>query len=194
MKFEEEDGYETASDVSEETVLDTEPIVEDLELNDDEEVDLAAELEAERKARAKAEEIAENQRIRAEKAEKKVKGVETKPEPVETKTNAPELSAKDLYAMMEAKIPQADIDDVLEYAKFKNIPVSEALSTSAVKAILAEKQESRSVADASNTGTVRRGSSKISDETLLAKASKGELPDNDDDLRRLIRLRKGVKS
>lgn len=181
----EDDVIVDIENTTEESDLDTDSIVEDIEINEDEpEEEVVSKSEYD-----KLKEIAENQRIRAEKAEKKAKAEL----PQETKTDKQDLSTKDLYAMMEAKIPRDDIDEILEYSKMKNISVTEALQSNVVKAILADKAENRAVAEATNTGTVRRSSSKISDETLLAKASKGELPDSDDDLRRLIRLRKGLK-
>lgn len=183
----EDDVIEDIENTSEESDLDSEPIVEEtIELEEEEEVVSKSEYE-------KLKEIAENQRIRAEKAEKKLKVETPKVEPTTSAENKNDLSVKDLYAFMEAKIPQSDIDEVIEYSKLKNIPVTEALQSSVVKAILADKAEQRSVQEASNTGTVRRGSSKISDDTLLAKASAGELPTSDEDLRRLIRLKKGLK-
>lgn len=181
----EEYGEVTASDVTEDSELySEEPIaeeaVEDVEV---EEVVSKSEYE-------KLKEIAENQRIRAEKAEKKLKVSEPQPEkPKDTQ----DLSTKDVLVLVQANVPSDDIDEVVEYARFKNIPVSEALKSPTVKAILADRQENRTVAEATNTGTVRRGSSKISDEALLSKASKGELPESDEDLRRLIRLQKGIK-
>lgn len=101
--------------------------------------------------------------------------------PQVTKTEG-DLSAKDIYSLIEAKVPQDDIDEVVKYAKFANISLGEALKSNIVKNILADKAEGRKVADATNTGTVKRGSSKISDEALLAKASKGDLPDDPMDL------------
>ena len=167
---EEEYGDETASDVSQESVLDTEPIVEEtVELEEDvEEVVSKAEYD-------KLKEIAENQRIRAEKAEKKAK-VET------PKAKEADLSPKDLYAFMEAKIPRDDIEDVIEYSKLKGIAITEALQSNVVKAILADKAEQRAIAEATNTGTARRGTAKLSDEVIIANAAQGKLPDDPADL------------
>lgn len=138
----------------------------------------------------KAMELAENQKIRAEKAERALKA--SKEAPAKT-AESKELSTTDLYALMAEKVPQEDISEVVEYATLKKISVADALKSTVVKAILSENAEKRTVAEATNVSTTKRGSGKISDETLLANASKGNLPDNDDDLRRLIRLRKGIK-
>ena len=134
---------------------------------------------------AKAEELANNYKIRAEKAEKLAKS--TKDQPV---TQRAEVSTNDLYALIEAKVPQDDIEDVKEYAKLKGISLSEALKTSVVKAILNEKAEMRNVALASNVGNARRSGGKISDDALLENARKGIMPETDADIKRLLALRK----
>jgi len=168
------------SNTAEEVVLDT---TENTETT----VEETEDIEAIKERAAKAEELANNYKIRAEKAEKKAK--EIKPE---TKS-ATSLSTKDVFALVEAKVSEDDVTEVEEFAKFKGISISEALKTSTLKAILAEKKENRQVASATNVGTARRSSTKVSDETLSDKASKGELPESDEDLRRLVRIRKGIK-
>lgn len=121
-----------------------------------------------------------------------------KPAPVAPKKDAEvapnnTLGTKDLYALMEAKVPQEDIDEVVEYAAFKKISVAEALKSSVIKTSLAEKAEQRTTAEAANVGASKRGTGKVPDDVLLAKAAKGELPENDADIERLARLRKGLK-
>lgn len=108
--------------------------------------------------------------------------------------NAPvTVSTRDLYALMEAKVPEEDISEVEDYAKFRKISISEALRTSTVKMLLAEKAEKRNVAMATNTGAARRSPSKISDDALLSKAQKGDMPETSDEITRLIKARKGLK-
>lgn len=162
---------------------------EEIILNTQEEVDLdtTQEDEFDWKAEAlKMKELAENQKIRAEKAEKKAKeGI--KIEVQETKTSA--TSTEDLYALMKADVPQEDIADVKEYAQFKGISIAEALKTGAVRSILAEKQEQRTVSLATNTGNSKRSSGKISDEALIANANAGKLPESDADIARLVALK-----
>lgn len=136
---------------------------------------------------AKAEELANNYKIRAEKAEKKAKET-SQVKPAQTAT-----STRDLVALMEAKVPADDIADVEEFAKFKNISIAEALKSSTVKSILAEKAEKRNTANATNTGAARRSPAKVSDEVLLDKARKGELPESDEDINRLVRQKIGLK-
>ncbi len=142
---------------------------------------------------AKAEELANNYKVRAEKAERLAKASKEVPQVQQQAPKAGEISTKDLYALMEARVPQEDISEVQEYAQLKGISISEALKATVVKSILNEKAEQRTVASATNVGATKRGSGKVSDETLISKAAKGELPDNDEDMIRLIKARKGLK-
>ncbi len=132
----------------------------------------------------KAEELAQNYKVRAEKAEKKAK--ETKVEKVEPVQG---LSSKDTIALINAKVNEDDIEEVIEYAKFKKISVSEALKSSVIKASLTEREEQRNTANATSTGK-SRGAAKVSGEALLAKAQKtGEIPDSDEGISALIAAR-----
>lgn len=108
---------------------------------------------------------------------------------IEDKSATEGLSSSDVIAVINAKIPQEDIPDVAEYAKFKKISVAEALNDNVVKLMLADKAEQRKIAEGTATGDgKKRGSSKLSDEALLANASKGILPESDEDMSRLSRL------
>lgn len=140
------------------------------------------------KARAeKAEELAKNYKIRAEKAEKLAKGKTETKEAASPKTG--DMSSKDLYALMTAKVSPEDIDEVKDYASLKKISISEALKSSVIKSILSEKEEQRNVSTASNVGSSKRGSSKVSDETLLKNFQKNILPESDEDFERLAAIR-----
>ena len=133
----------------------------------------------------KLKELSENYKIRAEKAERKVKVAP------ETKHEAQSVgvpSTKDLYALMEAKVPEEDISEVEDYAKYKGISIAEALKTQAVRSILNERSEMRNVASATNTGGSKRVGGRVSDETLLSNAQKGNFPDNDAEIDRLVKL------
>lgn len=136
-------------------------------------------------------------RLRAREAEAALKKLKTelkakeKVEPTPQDSNV--LSQKDLIAVLSAKIPAEDIDEVVDYAKLKKIPVVEALKTNVVKTILNERAEERRTAEATSTGNQKRGTAKVSDEALLDKAQKGELPDDYDSLVRIAKQRKGLK-
>lgn len=73
-------------------------------------------------------------------------------------------------------IHEDDFQEVKDMATFKKISIAEALKLGATKAILAEKAEFRKTAETSNTGNARRGATKVSDDTLIANLSKGEIP------------------
>lgn len=170
--------------------ISTEQEEEVLETSNDDSNDESEDIESLKAELAKATELANNQKIRAEKAEGKLKTV--KVEAPQSKSKG-DLGSKDLYALMEAKVPQDDIDEVIDYAKFKGVSIQEALKTSFVKSTLSEKAEQRRIAESTNVGNTRRNSGKVSDDTIMSKASAGEMPDNDDDMMRLIKARKGLK-
>lgn len=138
----------------------------------------------------KAEEYGRNQKIRAEKAELKAKEVSSDTETIVT----PDLSSKDTIALINAKVHEDDVDEVVEYAKFKKISLAEALRTNVIKTSLSERAEQRATAEATTTGKARSGHAKVSGETLLRKAQKtGEMPDRQEDLEALLEERYRTK-
>lgn len=135
---------------------------------------------------AKAEELVNNYKIRAEKAEKRTEKTEVSK--VAPKKQS-DLSAIDIIAISKANIEAEDVEDVLDYAKFKGISLAEALKSPVVKATLTQKEELRKTAQATSTGTSRRGSASITDSQLMANAEKGIMPESDEDFKRLVSLR-----
>jgi len=138
--------------------------------------------------------------LKAQKDHWKKKATEKKDEMVKTDTKIVReevkqdgLSQIDLIAIMRANVDEEDIQEIVDYAKLKNIPVSQALKTSVVKTILSEKAEERKTALATNTGKSKVSPSRASDESLLDKASKGELPEKDEDIQRLVKARIDAK-
>ncbi len=109
--------------------------------------------------------------------------------PVEKKEDGNALSQKDILAVAKADIHEDDLDEVLEYARFKKIPVSEALKSDVIKTTLATKAEQRNIAENTHTGNARRSSAKVSDEVLLNNASSGKVPESEDEINRLIELK-----
>lgn len=140
---------------------------------------------------AKLQEAYENQKKRAEKAEGKSENKDNKKVVDNKKTaKADDLTPKDLYSLMENKVPKEDVDDVVQYARFTKTSIDDALDSDFVKRLLADKAEKRATARATNIGYNRRGSGKVSEQALLQKASQsGELPEDDADLDRLIAAR-----
>ena len=127
---------------------------------------------------AKAEELANNYKVRAEKAEKVNK---SKPP-----TTANDLNSKDLVAIMNAKVPEDDIDEVVEYAKYRKASISDILKDPIMKATLDLRSEERNVASASNTNSARRGSNRVPDDVLLSNAIRGKMPESDVEIARLM--------
>jgi len=125
----------------------------------------------------------ENQTLKIQKAKLKEKQGQVKEE---VKTDS-ELSNTDLYALIKNNVEEEDISEVVDYAKLKKVSIQEALKSNFVKTYLKEKAEERNVATASNTGTAKRSSAKTPDDVLLKNLqNKGELPESDDDMKRLI--------
>lgn len=147
---------------------------------------LTPEQIAELKAKAaRADELEKKNKQLFERAKKNT------PASKEAKDN---LSSKDLYALMEAKVPQDDIDEVTRAAKALNLSIPEALKSNIVKGILEEKSEERRTATATQTRGGARGSVKVSGADILAKAERtGELPDTDEGMEALAQARMAKK-
>jgi hypothetical protein len=128
----------------------------------------------------------ENQKIRAEKAERELKKFkESKPEKKQEETQG--ISQKDLYAMLSEGVHKDDFDEVADYAAFRKISVDEALKSSVLKAILSERKEERASAQATSTKNKGVGVKASSGNELLEKAKQtGEMPDSKEDLKKLI--------
>jgi hypothetical protein len=161
-------------DTQEDEVIEVEETeeTEDVEETEDEERDWKAE--------------AEREKARADKAEATIVKAKAKPK-VATQTDG--LTTSDILALAKADIADEDIDEVLEWAKFKKISISDALKSSSIKATLTEKAEERKSAQAVHTTGGRRAGGTVSDERLLSDASKGIMPDSEEDIARIARLR-----
>lgn len=116
----------------------------------------------------------------------RLKKAEQVPSKVE---NTDELSSKDLLAIMNASVSEDDLDEVIEFAKYKKISVAEALKNSTLKSILSDKASERKTAAATQTRSAR-GTSKVSGSDILAKAERtGEVPDDEEGLNALFQAR-----
>jgi hypothetical protein len=137
----------------------------------------------------KAAELAENQKIRAEKAEKKLK--ESKGSEEHSDENLP---AKDMLALTEAKVSSLDFDEVVRIAKVLGKPITEALQDDTLKAILERRVQERASAEAANGGGGPRGKQTPAADAILAKAEKGELPESDADIAALAAARQNKRA
>ncbi len=139
----------------------------------------------------KQKEIADNQKTRAEKAESELKKVKPAGAAATATTTEEkkDLTSKDLLAIMGAKVDEEDIDTAVNYARFNNVTVAEALKSDELKAILGVRVEKRNTAAATNTGSGRRPAIKPTGDALVEKANQGQLPDSDDDIAALMAAR-----
>ena len=176
MSENDNDELESTTEPTEE-VVNTEEVEETDDQSESEDLEAIKErnkrlFERAKKAEAEAK-ILKAERLKKEE-EAKVKA--EKSVPVEKQTG---LSPMDTIALITAKVTEKeDIEFVAEYAQFKKIPVSEALKSGVVKSELAQRIEQRTTAEATNTGTARRGSSKPNLDKVIADASEGRLPDD----------------
>ncbi len=97
-----------------------------------------------------------------------------------------DLSSTDLYALMTEKIPQEDVDDVVKASKALGISIPEALKSPILKGILSDKAEKRTTAEMTNTGNTRTGPKEITKDELLRNSEKGILPEDEEEIERLI--------
>lgn len=122
----------------------------------------------------------------AQKEHWRKKATEKKPEVEQERVSSNSLNAGDMMAIKNADLDPQDMDLVEKFAKDNNISLREALSHPHAKAILAYEAELRTTAVASNVEGVRRGTVKVTDDTLLNNASANKLPTTEDDIERLI--------
>ena len=136
----------------------------------------------------KAQELATNYKVRAEKAEALAKQLK-KPEEKE----APKTSEKSEYSLQDIRALQDvhddDVDEVVEFARFKGISITEAKKSLTVQNLLNAKKEERKTAEATNVGGSRKGSSKASAEEIHEKAMSGQVPESDEDMKKMIEHR-----
>ena len=118
---------------------------------------------------------------RAKKAEDELRKLKKDPSQKEKKEDGLVLSPKDNLALIRAEVEDEDLDEVLEYARFKKVSVNEALKLPLLKARLAELKQERATAIATQTKGGNRGQTKVSAETILAKAKQGDLPEETDE-------------
>lgn len=142
------------------------------------EAEVEAETSDERDSKiAELEETNKKLYARAKKAEAEKKPVAPSESP---------MSLADATALLKADVHEDDIERVEKFAKAEGLSIREALKNDELKAILQVRTEKRTTAQAANVSNVRRGPSKVTDETLLDNANAGKLPDSDADIARLI--------
>lgn len=144
--------------------------------------ELTAEQIAELKAKAaKAEELENKNKQLFERAKKAEELAKVQKEP-------DSLSNKDLLFLAKADIHTEDVDDVLEWAKFKKVSVEEAYKH--MKPQLDVRAEERRTAQATQAKGSPRGAAKVTGEDILKKAEKtGEIPETPEGIAALAEAR-----
>jgi len=142
----------------------------------------------------KAEELANNYKIRAEKAEaKNKKPTEAPKEPDTPKQEAQtdqNLTNKDLLALMGEKITdESDVEYLQKYAKGLGMTIAEALKDNIIKAKLEERQDERKTEQATNSGGGSSSNAKVTGASILKRAEKGDLPESAEDMDKLVKAR-----
>lgn len=146
--------------------------------NPDEDSDLDPTENAEENAELlKAQELAENYKIRAEKAEAKAKQLKNEPKPKKEVDSTGELSQKDVFILAQAGLHPDDLDEVIKYAKYEGITAGEALKSTILKTIIAERTEERKTAETTQTRGGQRGALKQSEEAMIENARSGKETD-----------------
>lgn len=126
---------------------------------------------------------------RAKKAEDELKVLRaSKQEAPKEEVKDLSLTPKDALLLAKADVDIEDVDEVVDFAKYRKIPVSEALKNSTLNAILRDKKEQRQTAAATQTKSPRT-SSKEAGETLLERANQGKLPEREEDIDKLVAAR-----
>lgn len=171
-------------------------------LSDDEKIDaietkkrdiLAAEAPAFFEKATKAEDVANNQKIRAEKAEKELKEKGGGESPAPKAPTGTDLSSKDTYALVRADVHEDDVDEVVRAATALGISVVEALKDPIVQGILDTRKEHRATAEAANAAPARGGDKKPSASEILEKAKNGDIPEpGSAEAEALYKARRGI--
>lgn len=164
------------------------PALEETEETTEEVVEEQEEDETDWKSEAqKAKELADNYKKRAEKAEKKAKSAPT------TKEETSNLSPKDYLALQEAGITAQDFDEVQDFANYRKVSLAEALESSTLRTILAERKEERATAQATSTKGARGTKPKSGDDYLEKAKTTGEIPTDDKALQDLILAKQNAR-
>ena len=139
---------------------------------------------------AKAEELAKNQKIRAEKAEQEARKNKPAGESETSKTSEP-LSLKDIRALQD--VHDDNVDRLVSYAKFLGVDIATAKKTPEMQSYLRTEEEFRATEAAKNAGRGSRGTAKTTDAELVEQAASGQLPDDDEGIKRLAEARQAEK-
>jgi hypothetical protein len=136
--------------------------------------------------------IGRDQKIRAEKAERERDELMGKGKGAPPKDDA--LSTAEIYTLVQAQVPPEDVPEVQKAAKLLGVDLTTALKDPMVQSVLKQRAETRATANATDTAGKKAPVGQTSDQELLDKASKGEVPEpGSPEAERLFWLRRGGK-
>lgn len=145
--------------------------IDDIDTQDDESQDsdeLATKLEEANKKIATLE---------AQKIHWKKKATEKSESPDDTqKSSGDELSSRDLLAVINHKVNEEDLPEVIKDSKILGKTVAESLKDPVVQEILKRNEEVRTSANATTIKNGRPGIKKPSPEEIMKQASSGNIP------------------
>jgi len=160
---------EDNNDNAESTNGTTEEVVENTEESTQETSQEQPEFtEAERKLYART------KKAEAEAKLAKKELAELKKAPVSQTQEQKDMSSKDLYALMEHKVPSKHIDEVVKASKILGKSIQETLEDDFVQARLKTLSEEEQTANATNTGGSKRTTAKITDEQIVQRYMEGK--------------------
>lgn len=100
------------------------------------------------------------------------------------------ITAKDVLILSGAGYThEEDIETIEKWSKFNGISIRDALQDSTLKTVLATKAEERKTAQATSSKGGARGVATPSADVILSEASKGKLPEKEDDIAKLAQAR-----
>ena len=154
----------------------------------------SAEIDVELEKVSKNAQNYESQKIRAEKAEKEAKELKDKLGKDSNGEGANSgLSPKDYLALTEQKITSEDFDEVMNWANYRKVSVTEALKDKTLQTILREKSEQRATDEATAVRGRRPVDTTPQGKELLSKALQGQVPETDEGIDELVQAEHKAK-
>lgn len=122
---------------------------------------------------AKEREEKNRQRVRADRAEKALRDSKKAPkQDGEPQISGLSMSIRDIKALQD--VPEDDVEEVIDFAKYKGISIADAKKSQVIQTILKTRAEERATAAVANTNTQRRGTKSNFGDSLLRKIDKKE--------------------
>jgi hypothetical protein len=124
---------------------------------------------------------------RAKKAEAEKKALETELAKHKSQSQGSGLTAEDVLAFNGEGIShREDVELAQKFAKNNGVNVRDILDDEDFKTVLSLKREQRETANATQTKGGAKGVGKVTGEELLRKAAKGEFPESDEDINKML--------